>query len=176
MCQLAKLVTYNPDTGSFNWLPRPLLMFIKERDWRTWNTRFAFKPAGRVDSFGYVSIAFGRQKVKAHRLAYFMVHGGCPRLLDHVNGRPSDNRITNLRPATPSQNNMNRAIGRRNKSGGKGISWHKRAGKWQVHVRAAGVAHYCGLFVDIDAARAARAAKAEELHGQFSCSGVRSAA
>lgn len=166
---LSHLVSYNPETGVFVWLPRARSMFDEACTWRTWNSRFAFKRAGRVDAAGYVAISFGGKKVKAHRLAYFMVHGECPELLDHVNGQTADNRIANLRPASASQNNMNRAIGRRNKSGGKGISWHKKAGKWQVHVRAAGAVHYCGLFVDIDAARRARQAKAIELHGQFNC-------
>lgn len=166
---LSSLVFYNPETGAFSWLPRPRSMFVQTCSWRSWNTRFAFKPAGRVDATGYVAISFGGKKVKAHRLAYFMVHGECPELLDHINGLTADNRIVNLRPASSSQNNMNRAVGRRNKSGGKGVSWHKKAGKWQVHVRAGGVVHYCGLFVNVEAARRARQAKAAELHGQFSC-------
>lgn len=176
LTDLARLVTYDPETGVFTWLPRTRSMFLQACSWRTWNTRFAFKPAGRVDAAGYVAISFGGKKVKAHRLAYFMVHDECPELLDHINGLTADNRIENLRPANSSQNNMNRAIGRRNKSGGKGVSWHKKSGKWQVHVRSGGLVHYCGLFVDIDAARSARQRKASELHGEFNCNGARHAA
>ncbi len=176
LSDIARLVHYDPKTGIFTWLPRPRCMFRQECSWRTWNTRFAFKPAGRVDNLGYVSISFGGKKVKAHRLAYFVTHGGCPELLDHINGRPADNRISNLRQASPSQNGMNRAMDRRNKSGCKGISWHKKAGKWQVHVRSNGSVHYCGLFIDLDAARSARERKAIELHGEFSCDGIRHAA
>jgi len=176
LSDLAKLVSYNPETGAFTWLPRPASMFTQRCSWRTWNTRFAFKPAGRIDSGGYVSIAFAGRKVKAHRLAFYMVHGHCPALIDHINGNTSDNRIVNLRPADCSQNNMNRAIGARNSSGAKGVSWHKKARKWQAHVRCRGTVHYLGLFADINAAHAARAAKAAELHGQFNCNGVRHAA
>lgn len=173
--ELAGLVSYDKSSGEFFWRPRPLSMFKLPNSGRSWNKRFAFKKAGRIDLFGYVVISFSGKKVKAHQLAYFIENGFCPDLIDHINGNRADNRIANIRPADMSQNGMNRSMDRRNKSGGKGVSWHKRAGKWQVHVRSRGVVRYCGLFNDIESAIEARAKAAHEMHGEFICDGGRNA-
>lgn len=75
--------------------------------------------------------------------------------VDHINGNPLDNRRINLRLATHSNNQKNMAKHKDNKSGYKGVSWHKRANKWQVHLMNNGHKVYLGLFVNIvEAAKA----------------------
>jgi hypothetical protein len=61
-------------------------------------------PAGSSRG-GYTYIRIDRKRYAAHRLAWLYVYGTFPpRLLDHINGCPGDNRIGNLREATPHQN------------------------------------------------------------------------
>jgi hypothetical protein len=50
--------------------------------------------------------------------------------VDHINGDPSDNRKSNLRVATNSQNLANIKKPKHNKSGFKGVSFDKERNKW----------------------------------------------
>jgi hypothetical protein len=56
-----------------------------------------------------------------HRLIFLMHHGYLPKLIDHIDGNPSNNRIENLRAATVSQNGCNRNAAKKNKLGIKGL-------------------------------------------------------
>lgn len=86
---------------------------------------------------------------------------------DHINHNTLDNRECNLRPATYTQNRMNSRIGTRNKSGYKGVSWHKHANKFIASLRTDGKLIYLGLFVDPSEAAKAYDRKAKELFGIF---------
>jgi hypothetical protein len=44
-----------------------------------------------------------------HRFVWWLKHGTIPPILDHINGDKQDNRIANLRPATPRLNALNRS-------------------------------------------------------------------
>lgn len=85
--------------------------------------------------------------------------------VDHVNGNRLDNRRSNLRPATSTDNKRNCAS--YGSSPFKGVSFHKQRGKWQVKIKAEGRVHWIGLFVhEADAARAYDAA-AIQFFGEF---------
>ena len=43
-----------------------------------------------------------------HRAVWVVVHGYLPRVIDHINGNPYDNRMENLREVSDSENNLNR--------------------------------------------------------------------
>ena len=88
-------------------------------------------------------------------------------LADHINGNGLDNRRSNLRPATASQNNCNARLSSRNSSGVKGVTWHVGVRKWQAAVRLAGKTHYVGIFDSLDDAAQAVAAAREQIHGPF---------
>lgn len=76
--------------------------------------------------------------------------------IDHKNTYKLDNRRTNLRRATISQNNANCGIKKVPKTSRfKGVSWSKVCKKWVVHIRINGKSKHVGLFEDeIEAASA----------------------
>lgn len=86
---------------------------------------------------------------------------------DHANGNSLDNRRSNLRTATRTQNMWNRAPNRRCASRHKGVSWHRQHRKWVAAIQVNGRRRHIGLFDDEDAAAAAYAARARKEFGDF---------
>jgi hypothetical protein len=71
------------------------------------------------------------KKIRMHRLLL----NAMPKLqIDHVNRNKHDNRKSNLRIATFSQNNMNKTIGSNNTSGVRGVNWDEKRKMWRVRV------------------------------------------
>ncbi len=91
-------------------------------------------------------------------------------VVDHINIDGMDNRSANLRAATRAQNSRNRKkFPRQCSSKYKGVSWHKRARKWQTEVMFEKKRIYLGYFKnEIDAAKAYDEA-AKKYHGEFAC-------
>jgi hypothetical protein len=87
--------------------------------------------------------------------------------VDHVNGDKLDNRRSNLRICTQSQNSANRRLDSNNTSGAKGVSWCKERQKWQVHIRVKGKQLNLGRYDDFSEACAAYDAAAIKYFGEF---------
>jgi hypothetical protein len=66
--------------------------------------------------------------------------------VDHVNGDRTDNRRSNLRICTGSQNKFNSNKHRDNTSGHKGVTWDKAREKWQAQIMIRGKQIYLGRF------------------------------
>jgi hypothetical protein len=88
--------------------------------------------------------------------------------VDHRNRYELDNRRTNLRIPTNSQNGANANKCRhRTSSRFKGVSWHKRLRKWCAHIGVNRGLIHLGYFTnELDAARSYDAA-AREHFGEF---------
>ena len=70
----------------------------------------------------YRSLGFEGKSYLVHRLIWMMVHGVWPiGHMDHMNGDGLDNRLSNLRVATPAQNQANSNMQKNNTSGYKGV-------------------------------------------------------
>lgn len=87
--------------------------------------------------------------------------------VDHRNGNPLDNRRENLRLATRSENGRNRRLSTASTSGYKGVSLHKRSGKWHAAIKINGRIKNLGYFDTPEQAYAAYCESALELHGEF---------
>lgn len=91
-------------------------------------------------------------------------------IVDHVNRDPLDNRRSNLRIATPSQNQANRTKDFARKgltSQYKGVCWHRKDRKWHARIYQNNKAIHLGAFFnETDAARAYDAA-ALKIYGEF---------
>lgn len=153
--RLLELLKYDRDTGIFTWrLAR--------------GRAAAGSVAGRVSLHGYHEIRLDDRLYKAHRLAWLYVHGTMPcEHIDHINGVRADNRIDNLRPASPSQNQHNRGAQSNNTSGFKGVSWNSRRKKWCAQIRFEWSTQFLGYFEDAQAAKRAYDAAASKMHGEF---------
>ena len=113
---------------------------------------------------GYRYVEFKKQRFAAHRLAWLLHYGEWPEgILDHINRDRCDNRITNLRVATVSENAHNANLRKDNTSGHRGVGWHKKQNAWQVRIRVNGKHVWLGVFEDINDAIAARD-EAEKIH------------
>ncbi len=87
--------------------------------------------------------------------------------VDHINGNKLDNRLENLRPASHLQNQQNRGAQSDNKTGYKGVSFHKAMGKYLASIRVNGKSIHLGYYTNpLDAALAYDAA-ARQYHGSF---------
>jgi len=105
----------------------------------------------------------GRRFVSLHR---FILNAPPDRQVDHVNRDGLDNRRSNLRLATPSQNQWNRERRSDNRTGFKGVFAHK-SGKWQALIKANRKHIYLGLFDSKEDAARAYDLAALLLHGEF---------
>ena len=157
--KLVELFHYDQQTGNLMWKNRPETDFSTMRVCRIWNSKFAGSIAGYVRPDGYRKICIDRVMYQAHRLVWIMHYGNIGDFqIDHINQTPSDNRIENLRVVTPSENQRNKSMSRKNVSGFVGVSWHRGNGKWQAKIRVGGTTKYLGLFSNKDDAIASRVA------------------
>ena len=103
-----------------------------------------------------------------HRLAWLFVNGGWPENhIDHINEIKNDNRISNLREATSSQNQRNRGAQKNNTSGFKGVSFFKRNGKWKSTICVNSNKKHLGYFDNPEEAHQAYCKASDKYHGEF---------
>ena len=101
----------------------------------------------------------------AHRVIFLLHHGYLPKppnSIDHINNDGTDNRICNLREATPKMQSANTRISKSNKSGYKGVSYDKSRKKWRAQITMNGKKKNLGLYTEMKDAIAARKKAQEE--------------
>ena len=155
---------YNPGTGIFTWLVRPLEHFPDARAWRIWNTRYAGRETG-CNSHGYRVLVIENRHYPAHRVAWLWMTGSWPKeQIDHKNGVRSDNRFSNLREATSAENHQNRSIISNNTSGILGVSWNTRECMWAAQIHVEGKVKFLGYYSEREDAKARYLSEKANLH------------
>ena len=124
--------------------------------------------AGSIKSDKYWRIVVGGKTLLAHRIVWFLHHNCFPTAdLDHIDNNRLNNKIENLREATRSQNNMNTPQSKRNTSGVKNVSFHKRQKKWEVRVQVNRKMINFGYYDDLELAELIAIEAREKHHGNY---------
>ncbi len=149
--RLMELFTYNPDTGNF----------IRNTSIGPYKSGSI---AGSLKRDGYVRIVADKINYAAHRLAWLYMYGYIPEKdIDHINRIRNDNRITNLRPVTRSENSRNQNMRPTNTSGFAGVTFQKSCNKWQAQIQYLGEKVYLGVYNTAEEAHEAYLEAAEVL-------------
>ncbi len=121
--ELKRVLKYDPITGLWT-----------NRVQRGGNAR-AGEVTGRPNSDGYTQICYKGKRYMSSRLAYFYMTGKWPSFeMDHKDLDHTNDRWKNLRPATDSQNQMNRNLQKNNKSKHRGVIRRRDSGKWMAYL------------------------------------------
>lgn len=152
--ELLGKLDYNPETGEFRWKVKVAIRV---------------KPgqiAGCRDesSGGYWKVGIRGRYYKAHRLAWFYVHGSWPDgEIDHIDRNGFNNSIKNLRVVSRSQNMQNSNMRKPSDTGVRGV--HRLpSGRFRAILTANHVTHRLGTFDTLEQASAAYWRAKEDLH------------
>lgn len=165
-----QLFDYDPQIGDLRWRARPVEMFddsrrSAQRACATWNKRFAGQLVGRINEKGYRVLEIDGVTYRAHHIAWLLVYGNLPNgQLDHRHGVRDDNPISQLREATPGQQQQNLKRKKTNTSGFTGVSWHKQMKRWAAHISVNRRHIFLGLFDDPKEASQAYLAAKRQYH------------
>lgn len=158
---IKSVLDYNLETGVFTWKYRNDVP-------KEWNTRRAGSIAGRTDKRGYITITIYKRHFYAHRLAWLWMTGECPYDdVDHRDRNPSNNKWSNLRRGSRTQNHGNRAISPKNTSGFKGVSLFKRDGTWRSQIQINGENIHLGYYLTPEKAHEVYMKAAKKYFGEF---------
>lgn len=154
--QLIKILHCNPETGILTWIYRKKGVRVGTQ-------------AGCINADGYLFIGINGKRYYAHNLMWLYTYGKWPdpgKEIDHINGRPYDNRIKNLRCVSRTENNMNHTRLRSdNTSGYIGISYNNTRNKWCAQININKKVVGLGRFDSLEEAIAVRNAKFKEIYG-----------
>jgi hypothetical protein len=133
---LRECFDYDPETGTLRWRERPRSHFLTFKGWAMWNARYPCKQVGCLDIWTRLATKRGRIRVGLHyddtrfvlylhRIIWALVHGVWPNEIDHWDGDPANNRISNLRKVTRGENQQNTTA--------RGTS--DNHGRWRARIR-----------------------------------------
>lgn len=158
--RLRELLHYDPETGVFT--------RIKRTCTRIPVGSVAGATHRKVNGKLYRIIKVDGVAYKAHRLAYLWMTGEWPAaLIGHRDDDGLNNAWGNIRPATQAENAKNCRRYKTSTSGFKGVSLHKKTGKWVASITVDKQRHHLGLFLSPQHAYAAYCAASRRLHGEF---------
>ena len=156
-----RLFSYDAATGILTWNFRSDVHQVV-------NAHLEGKKAGTFDDLGYLRVkVFGRSFL-VHRIIFLWVTGSWPAQdVDHKDMNPTNNAWSNLRSASRTSNQANTRSRATNKSGFKGVSWHKRTQKFVAQISYQNKKTHLGLFDNPQDAHNAYVAAARNLFGEF---------
>ena len=85
---------------------------------------------------GYIASYSNKKCTLLHRLVMGINDPSIP--IDHIKHNIKDNRKSELRIVSISQNNINREIRSDNTSGVTGVCWYKKRGMWMSYIAKEG--------------------------------------
>lgn len=114
--------------------------------------------AGWIAHNGYRILTIDGKRYRAHHLIWFCATGEWPNEIDHANGDRDDNRISNLREVSRTDNLLNRIA----RGTTRLVREYPLKKPWGASVTANGTSHWLGTFrTEKEAHEAYLAAKRE---------------
>jgi hypothetical protein len=149
--RLREVLSYDPDTGNFFW------RFKKPG-------RNMFKPVGTITSYGHLCTTIDGEFYYMHRLAWLYMKGVLPEdIIDHIDCNPSNNKWSNLRQASRSQNGTNCVP----RGKWKGVSWSRPWKKWVARLQENKTRKHLGYFDCPAAAHFVYQVEADKIYGEY---------
>jgi hypothetical protein len=102
---------------------------------------------------GHVSGA--RSNDKKEMLHRLITNAPSGMVVDHINHNTLDNRRENLRVVSSAQNQQNRSIHKKSKSGIRGVTWSHKSQKWQAKIKVNNKVRHLGAFETVEEAAVA---------------------
>lgn len=118
-----------------------------------------------ISKTGYVVANIDHKVTKMHR--YILGIKNPNIIIDHINGNPLDNRRSNLRICTVTQNARNCALNKNNTSGATGVQLIKKSGRYRAVITVNRKEIRLGHFKTFDAALKARQEAEKKYFGEF---------
>lgn len=153
--EILELVYYDKDSGEILWKANSGAATLGRK-------------CGWTRPDGYRQVYIKKHPLLLHRVIWLLENGEWPsKLIDHINGDKSDNRITNLRLANNEQNGRNSKIHLKNKSGERNVFWREGHKKWEVSVRVNKKTIYLGWFKDYEFACLVAQEARDKFHKEY---------
>lgn len=157
---------YLPETGDFILLERE--DFKSDPAAHARHMKAVGKSAGCINVHGYRKVTIDGKAHSAHKVAWLIITGEWVKYpefeIDHINGDRGDNRFSNLRKVTKSENQRNASQRVNNTSGVHGVNWKPKYnstpgdGRWVARIWNGPRHVYLGSFRDKSHAEIARKA------------------
>ena len=123
-----------------------------------------------IDGKGHKSI-LGSAIVNGHKNNYslhrWLLEPDTSKVVDHINHDTLDNRRTNIRICSSSENGQNRIVKSTNKSGVTGIDWRPLEKRWRATITTNGKSKHLGSFIELKDAALARKNAEIKYFGEF---------
>ncbi len=123
---------------------------------------------GTTNGKHYWVIRWNKKSYKRGQLVYLMTHGVFPKpVMDHINGDSLDDRPSNLRAATITENAWNHSKRKRTQNLPMGIRVTPTSGKFVARIGYMKKQITIGTFDKLEDAVCAYQSKRKELYGDF---------
>lgn len=153
----SELLDYDSNTGIFKW----------KVNVGRWGRIKAGTITGSPDLTGHLRIQVDGRLQYAHRIAWLISNGEWPKGdIDHIDGNPANNRLSNLRDVLHQTNTENRRIATKNKASRLpiGVSVDARDGAIRADITVNGKTRSLGRFTNAELAHAAYLKAKRDLH------------
>ena len=157
---------YDPETGVLTRRRLDRRWFRRDQDWRDYNRRWAGLEVGGVTSSKYVQVTIlGEQALYVHRVIWLWMTGDWPDEIDHRDRDRRNNKWSNLREVSHTENGRNQRMRKNNTTGVTGVYRTKQRKFWaSIGSSRAGNFKYLGRFDTLGEAGEARR-MAQEQYG-----------